>query len=150
MAYDGITLADAIVSEVNAAGVGTFGETFTAVREWFDETDTATTGLTVKVIPDESREERVTKGAGGMWRVEFDVLIVVQKEITANTNADADAVNALLSKLRDYYKSHEVSGQHAGLMRVAMQSPKRSFIKNHRRAYGFVRLTFLGHRTPTV
>ena len=95
-------IADAVAAELNAAGVGTFGQTFTAQRRVlpaFELPDLA--DLKVTVVP----KAVLTSGAArSLAQLDVSVDIGIQKKLGSNLDTEVASLGTLVDRIADYLR----------------------------------------------
>lgn len=134
-------LRAAVVTQLNTAGVATFGSAWVpAVSQWFDATQQDETATKIVVLPDGKRTSRETRG---MRRLEIDLIVHLTKGLTGDSVAEVDALCEMLEQVeRYYYTITGTTSPWATLQSSSMQLPTRKSLNKLRRFYGFTRLTF--------
>ena len=97
-----ITIADAVVTELNGAPVGTFAQTFTAARHYrpqFDLTELKT--VRVSVVPKAISITGLMRNAN---QHDVSIDVAVQKKVNPTDAAELDGLMLLTEQIADFFR----------------------------------------------
>lgn len=99
-----LTVADAVVTELNAAS---FSQAFTATRDVVPEFDaTELASLAVTVVPVSNDMEQITRG---QWKDEHEINIGIQKKLSGNVNTTIADMATLVKEIAVYMRNRSLS-----------------------------------------
>jgi hypothetical protein len=112
-----LTIADAVVAELNAASAGTFDPAFTAVRRVLPEFDLSDLAeLKVSVVPKAVEINGSTRSVG---QFDCQIDIGVQKKLGKDLDAEVMALCGLMDAIAGYLRRRPLSAApHAAWVRT--------------------------------